>query len=87
MTFLASGRAGWAAVCRLVSKVLDHHLQLDLIAGMHYEDYSAAFPTATGNGPRVTYTGTMPLAAFRNAVAVRFRTFPYHSAPVSALIA
>ena len=54
---------------RLVSKLLDHHLQLDVVAGIHYEDYAAAFPTAMGNTARVAYTGTMPLAAFRPQVA------------------
>jgi hypothetical protein len=53
---------------RVVSKVLDHKLQLDLVAGIHYEDYAAAFPTVMGNSARVSYTATMPLSAFRPQV-------------------
>src|SRR5262249_7994540 len=51
-------------VAHLVSKLFDHRLQLDIVGGWHYETDGYTYPTAEGNGPRISYSGTMPLSTF-----------------------
>ncbi len=55
------------ALIHFVSKLADRKLQLDVIAGYHYEDATTT-PSAAGAGPGVLYSVTEPLSTFEPGV-------------------
>ncbi|HEY2746381.1 MAG TPA: carboxypeptidase regulatory-like domain-containing protein [Polyangia bacterium] len=55
------------ALIHFVSKLADRRLQLDVIAGYHYEDLNTT-PTAAGSGPGVLYASQQSLATFEPGV-------------------
>jgi hypothetical protein len=48
------------------SKLLDQRLEINGNVGIHWENYLATFPTAVGNGPRISYYQNESLFTFED---------------------